>query len=70
MPRVPFTADFQLRQVLAHVGLDESTPMPTQRKPVFGIGAPLSGGEVNPPPRPKPPASHMRLERPAPPRQR
>jgi hypothetical protein len=34
----------------------------------IGIGAAKSGRESNPAPRPRPPADHMRSERPAPPR--
>jgi hypothetical protein len=57
------------RQLLEHVGLPGSTPMPVQRaSPGVGIGPAISGHEVNPPPRPRPPTSHMRSERPAPPR--
>jgi hypothetical protein len=68
--RVPFTADFQLRQMLEHVGLNSAPELVrTQRTPTsMGIGPSTSGREANWPPRPKPLASHMRSERPAPPR--
>jgi hypothetical protein len=69
MVTVPVDADPRQRawrQLLEHVGLPDSTPMPRQ---VVGIGAgpAKSGREPNWPVRP-PPASHMRSERPAPPR--
>jgi hypothetical protein len=72
MASVPIDADPQQRawrQLMAHVGLPESTPMPMQRaSPGIGIGPAISGHESDPVPRPKPPAGHMRSERPAPPR--
>jgi len=67
MPRVPMD-DPSLRpwkQLMAHVGLPETTPMPMRRGAGVGIGRMISGREVNPPPRPRPPASHMRSETPA-----
>jgi hypothetical protein len=72
MATVPIDADPKARawrQRMAYVGLDENTPMLTPRAGAgVGIGPTISGHEVNPSPRPKPPAGHMRSERPAPPR--
>jgi hypothetical protein len=70
MVSVPIDADPRQRawrQLMHHVGLAESTPMPVQRASAgVGIGPTIGGREVNPPPRPRPPVEHMRSERPAP----
>jgi hypothetical protein len=70
MVTVPADADPRRRawrQLMHHIGLAESTPMPVPRaSPGVGIGPAIGGHEVNPPPRPKPPAGHMRSERPRP----
>jgi hypothetical protein len=72
MVTVPVDADPRQRawrQLMHHVGLAETTPMPAPRTSAgVGIGPAISGHEVNPPPRPRPPAQHQRSERPAPPR--
>jgi hypothetical protein len=72
MARVPIDADPHQRawqQLLHHVGLAESTPMPVRRVASAGVGISAAiGSEVNPPPRPKPPIEHMRGEGGAPPR--
>ena len=52
------------RQRLAYVGLPDTM----RSGPGIGIGPVRSGREADPAPRPKPPAQHMRSERPAPPR--
>jgi hypothetical protein len=66
MVLVPIDADPRQRawrQLMRHVGLSESTPMPAQRaSPGTGIGPTISGRESDPAPRPKPPATHMRSE--------
>jgi hypothetical protein len=56
--------------LMVHVGLPEDMPMPTVRRVASaGIGiSPAKGREIDPVPRPRPPASVMRSERPAPPR--
>jgi hypothetical protein len=70
MVAVPTDADPRQRawrQMLEHVGLDHNMPMPMQRSgPGVGIGPTKSPRAVNSAPRPNPPASHMRSERPAP----
>ena len=67
MVSVPVDADPERRawrRLMHHVGLSESTAMPVQRaSPGIGIG-PAKSGESNPAPRPRPPAEHMRSERP------
>jgi hypothetical protein len=70
MVTVPVDADPRQRawrQLLHHVGLAESTPMPRQ---VVGIGAgpAKSGHEPDWLVRRPPPPMHQRSERPAPPR--
>jgi hypothetical protein len=68
MARVPIDADPRQRawrQQLEYVGLPYTTPMPVPRaSPGVGIGPAISGHEVNPPPRPRPPVEHMRSETP------
>jgi len=74
MVQVPVDADPRQRawrKLMHHVGLPEDTPAPVRRAASAGVGiSPAIGREVNPAPRPKPPAEHMRSERPAPPSSR
>jgi hypothetical protein len=69
MPRVPMDDPFlrSWKQRMADIGLPETTPIPMRRGAGVGIGATISGREVNPPPRPRPSPRTMRSERPAPP---
>jgi len=68
MVRVPSDDPHTLswKRALAHAGLPESVPPPVRRQGAAGIGiGPVISGrrEVDPPPRPKPPASVMRSEK-------
>jgi hypothetical protein len=68
MVSVPIDADPRQRawrQLMHHVGLAESTPMPVPRaSPGVGIGPSVSGRESNPVPRPRPSPRTMRSEAP------
>jgi hypothetical protein len=69
MVSVPTDTDPRVRawrQQLEYVGLPHTMSMPVRRvaSAGIGIGPTISGRESNPVPRPKPPASHMRGERP------
>jgi hypothetical protein len=72
MVNVPTDTDPSVRawrQQLEFIGLPHTIAMPVQRaSPGVGIGPAISGHEVNPPPRPRPPEQHQRSERPPPPR--
>jgi hypothetical protein len=67
MPRVPMD-DPHLRswkQLMAHVGLPETMPMPLRRQGAAGVGiGPVRPNEreVDPAPRPKPSPKTMRSE--------